>query len=240
MARFVSPFRCILLLVFSCAFGIAEDVPPSLRPGEKWTAQAVEDAKQDRHTIAYDGITPNKLVCDTTLRELPDGSWILLMLAGDDFEPSPRNYTGVTRSTDQGRTWTPLEPFDTGFPREGRTAGQGPTELMVLGPRSTLFFSTHAQTWGRDWRSWMMHSDDHCRTWSRPEPQSHRHARWPHSPAVPALRGAAPGHAAPSAGGESVAHRTGALCEQPAQWRAHEQRRREDLDRARRYSHHFG
>ncbi len=124
---------------------------------------------QDHHTFAYDGVTPNKLVCDTTLRELPDGSWALLMLAGDDYEPSPRNYTGITWSYDDGRTWTPLAPFATGFPREGRTTGQGPSELMVLGPRSTLFFSTHAQTWGRDWRSWMIRSDDNCRTWSKPE-----------------------------------------------------------------------
>ncbi len=49
------------------------------------------------------------------------------MLAGGDVEPSPLNYTGVTRSHDQGRTWSPLERFDVGFPREGKTIGQGPT-----------------------------------------------------------------------------------------------------------------
>ena len=46
-----------------------------------WAAQAVEDASQDRSTFAYDGATPNKMVCDTTLRELPDKSWILFILA---------------------------------------------------------------------------------------------------------------------------------------------------------------
>jgi hypothetical protein len=148
----------------------APAVPGPIRPDAKWTAQAVEDAKQDSHTVAYDGITPNKLVCDTTLRQLPDGSWALFMLAGDDFEPSPKNYTGLTRSTDQGKTWTPLEPVDIGFPREGLTSGQGPTELLTVGQRNTLFFSTHSQTWGRDWRSWMIHSDDNCHTWSKPEP----------------------------------------------------------------------
>lgn len=134
-----------------------------------WEKQAVEDARQDRTAIAYDGKTPNKLVCDTTLRELPDGSWALFMLAGDDFEPSPKNYIGLTRSTDGGRTWSPLRPVDIGFPREGKTSGQGPTELMVRGNRCTLFFSTHSQTWGRDWRSWVMFSDDCCRTWSKPQ-----------------------------------------------------------------------
>lgn len=134
-----------------------------------WAQQATEDAKQDRTTVAYDGITPNKLVCDTTLRELKDGSWILLMLAGDDFEPSPKNYTGITRSHDRGKTWSPLEVFDTGLPREGKTMGQGPTELMLLGDKSTLFFSTHSQTWGRDWQSWVRHGDASLNTWDQPQ-----------------------------------------------------------------------
>jgi len=138
--------------------------------GSRWQQQAAEDAKQDRTTIAFDGQKPDSMVCDTTLRELPDGSWALFMLAGDTFEPSPKNYTGLTRSRDSGKTWSPLEAVDIGFPRAGKTSGQGPTELMILGQRCTLFFSTHSQTWGRDWRSWMMHSDDNCRTWSKPLP----------------------------------------------------------------------
>ena len=116
--------------------------PKSITPDPKWTAQAEQDAKQDFKSIPYDGVSPNKMVCDTTLRELPDGSWILFILAGGDTEPSPLNYTGVTRSKDQGKTWTPLEAFDVGFPREGKTIGQGPTELMILGDRATLFFSS--------------------------------------------------------------------------------------------------
>ncbi len=136
----------------------------------RWEKQGAKDAKQDRTTIAYDGKKPNSMVCDTTLRQLPDDSWILLLLAGGDFEPSPENYTALTRSSDEGHTWTPIEALDTGFPRAGKTMGQGPTELMIVGKRSTLFFSTHSQTWGTDWKSWMMHSDDNCRTWSKPEP----------------------------------------------------------------------
>lgn len=142
--------------------------PKAIMPDPKWAKQAVEDAKQDFTSIPYDGVTPNKMVCDTTLRELPDGSWILFMLAGGDTEPSPLNYTGVTRSVDQGKTWTPLEAFDVGFPREGKTIGQGPTELMILGDRSTLFFSTHAAHWNNGWRSWSLHSDDSFKTWSKP------------------------------------------------------------------------
>jgi predicted neuraminidase len=143
-------------------------LPKSITPDPKWTAQALEDAKLDFKSIPYDGITPNKMVCDTTLRELPDGSWILFMLAGGDTEPSPLNYTGVTRSNDLGKTWTPLETFDVGFPREGKTIGQGPTELMILGQRNTLFFSTHSKHWANDWRSWYLTSDDSFKTWSKP------------------------------------------------------------------------
>jgi predicted neuraminidase len=147
---------------------LAPKMPKSIVPDPKWTAQAAEDAKQDFKSIPYDGVTPNKMVCDTTLRELPDHSWILFMLAGGDTEPSPLNYTGVTRSADKGKTWTPLERFDVGFPREGKTTGQGPTELMILGDRATLFFSTHSKHWANDWRSWFLHSDDSFKTWSKP------------------------------------------------------------------------
>jgi len=144
----------------------------------KWAKQAAEDAKQDRTVIAYDGKTPDKLVCDTTVRELPDGSLAFFMLAGDDIEPSPKNYTGLTRSTDQGRTWSPLEAVNIGLPREGKTAGQGPTELMIRENRATLFFSTHSQTWGRDWQSWFMHSTDNCKTWSAPQAMPGRLAKF--------------------------------------------------------------
>lgn len=147
----------------------APHLPKSITPDPKWTPQGIEDAKQDFKSIPYDGITPNKMVCDTTLRELPDKSWILFILAGGDVEPSPLNYTGVTRSNDQGKTWTPLEAFDVGFPREGKTIGQGPTELMIKDGRSTLFFSTHSKHWANDWRSWYLTSDDSFKTWSKPQ-----------------------------------------------------------------------
>jgi hypothetical protein len=142
----------------------------SVRPSAKWAAQAAEDAKQDYKSMPYDGLTPNRMVCDTTLRAMPDGSWALYMLAGGDFEPSPENYIGVTRSRDQGRTWSPLEPVNVGFPRSGDTIGQGATELMVLPDRCTMFFSTHARTWGNNWQSWMADSTDSGRTWSKPVP----------------------------------------------------------------------
>ncbi len=139
-----------------------------------WAKQALEDAKEDLHSVAFDGFTPDKLVCDTTLRELKDGSWVLFMLAGGDFEPSPENHIGLVRSADHGRTWSPVETFDCGFPRAGKTIGQGPSELMILDGQATLFFSTHSQHWGRDWRSWSITSNDGLKTWSKPSPMPGR------------------------------------------------------------------
>lgn len=139
--------------------------------------QATDDSKQDRTTIIYDGVTPNKMVCDTTLRRLPDGRWVLYFLAGGDTEPSPKNYTAVSYSSDEGKTWSKAEQFDTTFPREGQTIGQGPTELMILGDKCTLFFSTHAKHWNTGWQSWIMRSDDSGKTWSKPEPAPGRLAK---------------------------------------------------------------
>ncbi len=144
----------------------------------EWLAMAAGakawGAEELRQSIPYDGVKPNSMVCDTTLRELHDGSWVLFLLAGGDTEPSPLNYIGLTRSRDKGRTWTPLETVNCGFPRSGATIGQGPTELVVQGKRATLYFSTHAHHWRNEWRSWRMVSVDGCRTWSKPEPMPGR------------------------------------------------------------------
>ncbi|MBA4032743.1 MAG: exo-alpha-sialidase [Planctomyces sp.] len=134
-----------------------------------WHSEALRNAEHDRTTIAYDGISPNKLVCDTTLRQLPDKSWALYLLAGDDIEPSPGNYIGVVKSLDQGKTWAPIQEVPTGLPRSGLTSGQGATEVMVHRAKLTMFFSTHSQTWGRDWQSWIMTSPNQGRAWSKPQ-----------------------------------------------------------------------
>lgn len=152
--------------------------PMSIRPNSKWTTQATQDALHDRMSIPFDGVTPDKMVCDTTLRLMPDGTWIISLLAGDDFEPSPKNYIAITRSHDQGHTWSPLSAVETSFPRRGATSGQCATEIMTIGSRTTMFFSTHSQTWGRDWQSWRMHSHDSGHTWSTPEPMPGRLAKF--------------------------------------------------------------
>jgi hypothetical protein len=140
-------------------------------PNPEWIAQAAEDAKQDFTSIPYDGITPNKLVCDTTLREMPDGSWALFMLGGGDHEPRPENQVFITRSLDQGANWSPLVPLDLGFPRHGDTIALVPSELMVYKGTCTLFVATHDGTFAAGaWKEWMVTSTDSCRTFGQPVP----------------------------------------------------------------------
>ncbi|MDR0901922.1 MAG: glycoside hydrolase [Opitutaceae bacterium] len=158
------PASCLLLCLALSATATPADA-------QDWEARAKKDAAQDRTVVVFDGRgSPDSMVCDTTVRELNDGSWILYYLGGGDFEPSPDNYIAFSRSRDQGRTWGPVEILDTGLPRSGVTRAQGATELLVTKDRCTLFFSTHSKTWGHNWKSWMMHSADNCKTWSRPEP----------------------------------------------------------------------
>lgn len=143
-----------------------------------FAAQAALDAKADRTSLAFDGKSPNSMVCDTTLREMPDGSWVLFYLGGGDFEPSPENHIALVRSYDRGVTWTEPQEVDVGFPREGATIGQGATELIVGKDKSVLYFATHAQTWGINWQSWITTSSDNFKTWTKPEPLPGRLAKF--------------------------------------------------------------
>lgn len=109
--------------------------------------------------------TPNALVCDTALRELPDGSLVMVMLGGGDTEPLPENRVFLTRSFNRGESWSMLEQLDLGF---GDLA-QTPSGFFALGERWLLFVSTHDGTFG-DWRTYLIESTDGCRTWSKPQP----------------------------------------------------------------------
>lgn len=134
-----------------------------------WTLEAGKNAAEDRGVTMFRGTSPDKLACDTTLRALPDGSWVHLMLGGGDKEPDPRNGIFLQRSHDEGRTWSRPERIDFGFPNAGDTIAQVPTELMVHGGRCTLFFATHDGSFG-GWKTWQAVSADSCATWGAPQP----------------------------------------------------------------------
>ncbi|MBI5691373.1 MAG: exo-alpha-sialidase [Verrucomicrobia bacterium] len=145
--------------------------PARARPASDpvWEKQVAADAREDRTSVIFAGKSPDKLACDTTLRLMPDGSWVLVMLGGGDREPDPRNQVFLSRSHDEGKTWAPMQPLDFGLPRTGATAAMVPTELMVHGGRSTLFVATHDGSFAQ-WKEWMTHSDDSGRTWSELAP----------------------------------------------------------------------
>lgn len=135
----------------------------------KRDAREAADAEQDRSVVIFDGKKPDSLACDTTLRKMPDGSWVMIMLGGGHTEPLPANRVFLTRSHDEGRTWSPMEPIDLGVKSKNPDTALVPTELMVRGDRCTMFVSTHDGTFA-DWKAWMVHSDDSCRTWGTLEP----------------------------------------------------------------------
>ncbi len=132
-------------------------------------ADPAADAKQDIVRTIFEGRSPHKLVCDTTLREMPDGSWVMVMLGGGDKEPSPKNRIFLSRSQDQGGTWSAMQPIDFGVKQKDPNRSLVPTELMVYGGRCTLFFTTHDGRFA-DVKTWQATSLDSCRTWSEMRP----------------------------------------------------------------------
>ncbi len=135
-----------------------------------WSADVLQDhARQDRTTIIFDGKSPNELVCDTTLRRMPDGSWVMVMLGGGHTEPLPQNRIFLARSTDAGRTWSKLQPIDLGIKKANPATALTLSELLVHKGRCTMFVATHDGTFA-DWKTWLTHSDDSGRTWSELTP----------------------------------------------------------------------
>lgn len=131
--------------------------------------QAEKDKKNDQIKIIFDGQSPNRLVCDTTLREMPDGSWVMIMLGGGDKEPLLENRIFITRSLDKGETWTSMQPIDLGIKKNDPNTALVPSELMVFDNRCTMFVATHDGTFA-DWKEWLTFSDDSGHTWSPLEP----------------------------------------------------------------------
>ena len=143
--------------------------PSAFSAAPDFDRQAALDAKQDKITIAYDGILPNRHVGDVVPRVLPDGRIAIYFATGGDSEPSPLNFMAVVHSEDDGDTWTPMQMLDANIKRTGINIGQLPTEAIVTGNTITLFFSTYAGHLKDSWRSWLVRSDNNGKTWGSPE-----------------------------------------------------------------------
>lgn len=127
------------------------------------------DATEDRTTLIFEGRSPNKLCCDTTLRLMPDGSWVMVMLGGGDSEPLPQNDLFITRSEDGGLTWSPMSRLALGIKEKDPSRALVPTELVIHRGECWLYFANHDGHF-RDWTTWCVKSKDSCRTWGAPEP----------------------------------------------------------------------
>ena len=134
-----------------------------------WDRQAEEDAQHDFTTIIFDGKAPDQLACDTTVRPMPDGSWVTVMLGGGHTEPLPANRVFISRSRDKGRTWTPMCPIDLGIKSKDPTRAITLSELMLNGKRATMVLQVHNGGFS-EWKTYFVHSDDSCHTWSESEP----------------------------------------------------------------------
>ena len=164
-----------------------------------WSHRAAADASLDTTTLIFDGHPPDQLACDTTLRAMPDGSWVMVMLGGGHTEPLPQNQIFLTRSDDRGKTWTPLTSVNLGIKEQHPTTATTLSELMVYNGRCTLFVASHDGTFA-NWKEWLTHSDNSCqnlvaldtRAGQAPRshlyPQPHYHPRRAHHLALPALQ----------------------------------------------------
>jgi hypothetical protein len=132
-------------------------------------------AEEDRSKVIFEGQGEDRLACDTTLRQMPDGSWVMVMLGFGHTEPLPANRLCISRSTDQGQSWSPIMPIDLGVKALNPNRALVPSELMVNGNRCTLVVSTHNGGFG-DWQTFFAHSDDSCHTWSALTPAPGRMA----------------------------------------------------------------
>jgi len=156
-------------MTFAFALGVLTWATTLAEDSVDWNRQAEEDAKQDYTTIIFDGQAPNQLACDTTVRPMPDGSWVTVMLGGGHTEPLPANRAFISRSQDQGKTWSPMRAIDLGIKAKDPTRAFTLSELMLNGNRATMVLQIHNGGFG-EWKTFFVHSDDSCHTWSELEP----------------------------------------------------------------------
>lgn len=134
-----------------------------------WAARAVEDAQHDRTSVIFTGETPNKLVCDTALRRLPDGSWSMITLGGGDTEPQSVNQIFECLSIDEGKIWSRPTPLKLAVVREKNSSALVPSEFMIRDRLCTLFFATHDGRFG-NWQTWQADREGSSGAWNSPRP----------------------------------------------------------------------
>lgn len=119
------------------------------------------DVKQ----LVYKGCPPNHCCCDSTLRILPNGEFVVFFLTGGPIEPDINNHVAMCHSTEPGLVWS-KEP-ETVFRFEDRACLL--SEAYIEDDRVVMLVTTHDGSFGH-WSNFTIESLDHARTWSDPEP----------------------------------------------------------------------
>lgn len=117
----------------------------------------------DRKALVYKGIWPNATCCDQTLRILPNGEWAVFFMTGGSSEPEPTNFVAVSRSTNGGEVWGPMEVV---LKREDR--GCTLSEVIVHKGVISIYVTMHAGYFD-EWKNYIIRSTDNGHTWSEPE-----------------------------------------------------------------------
>lgn len=125
---------------------------------------------ETRSALVYKGFPPDHCCVDQAFRIAPraedgaPGDWIVLFVTGGPNEPNLANHIVISRSRDEGATWSDA---DVVLRLDDRACLL--TEAYVDSGRVVVFVSTHLGKF-EDWRVWTIESVDGGRTWSEPEP----------------------------------------------------------------------
>ncbi|MCP4643651.1 MAG: exo-alpha-sialidase [bacterium] len=115
-------------------------------------------------TVIFKGQEPFKYGREPILRRMPDGSLACLIYSGGPSEPHDDNVTLITRSADDGTTWTPPEVLFS-----HKTRGVWSTELFTGGPDPCIFVHTFdAASHYAELRAYRSFTRDNGKTWSEP------------------------------------------------------------------------
>lgn len=123
------------------------------------------DNKYPKRTLIYDYSVKYGYAREPVFRRMPDGSFICVSLSGGPFEPQNNNVVLVTRSRDDGDTWSEPEVL---FSHSAR--GCWSTEIFTAGEAPMLVVQTYnCETNYREIQTFRSYTSDSGKTWTLPK-----------------------------------------------------------------------
>ncbi len=135
------------------AVGLSE----SVLADPSWRARFAADAKRDFFSVPSEAGSGETTYADAALRELSDGSWVVAMRPVRG-EAKPVGAPVLSRSVDQGKTWTKPAALQIELPSGGTTMA-GPAEFLAHGKQGLTFFTTQGSAGSEGWSGWMARGD---------------------------------------------------------------------------------